>query len=45
MIDPFVGVGATDLACMKSNRRFMCCELDENYCDIAKNRIEEMVNE
>ena len=40
VIDPFVGVGSTALACMKSNRRFMCCELDERYCDIAKDRIE-----
>lgn len=45
VIDPFVGVGSTALACIKSNRRFMCCELDECYCDIAKDRIEELVNE
>lgn len=45
VIDPFVGVGSTALACMKSNRRFMCCELDEHYCDIAKDRIERLTNE
>jgi site-specific DNA-methyltransferase (adenine-specific) len=41
VIDPFVGIGSTALACIKSNRRFMCCELDEHYCEIAKERIEE----
>ena len=45
VIDPFVGVGSTALACIKSNRRFMCCELDEHYCNIAKDRIEELTNE
>ena len=45
VIDPFVGVGSTALACIKSNRQFMCCELDECYCDIAKDRIEELTNE
>ena len=45
VIDPFVGVGSTALACIKSNRRFMCCELDNKYCNIAKNRIEELINE
>ena len=45
VIDPFVGVGSTALACIKSNRRFMCCELDNKYCNIAKNRIEELTNE
>ena len=45
VIDPFVGIGSTALACIKSNRRFMCCELDEHYCNIAKDRIEELTNE
>ena len=45
VIDPFVGVGGTALACIKSNRRFMCCELDNKYCNIAKKRIEELTNE
>lgn len=45
VIDPFVGVGSTALACIKSNRRFICCELDNKYCNIAKERIEELTNE
>ena len=45
VIDPFVGVGSTALACIKSNRRFICCELDNKYCNIAKNRIEGLTNE
>ena len=42
VIDPFVGVGSTALACIKSNRRFICCELADCYCDIANDRIQEI---
>lgn len=42
VIDPFVGVGSTALACIESNRKFVCCELDENYANIAKQRIEKL---
>lgn len=45
VIDPFAGIGSVALACIKSNRRFMCCELDEKYCNIAKERIEDLTNE
>lgn len=39
IVDPFVGVGAVALAAMQSNRKFVCCEIDNTYCDITKNRI------
>lgn len=42
VIDPFVGVGSTALACIESNKKFVCCELDENYANIAKQRIEKL---
>lgn len=40
VLDPFVGVGAVALACEELNRDYICVELDENYYNIAKRRIE-----
>lgn len=40
VLDPFLGIGATGLACKELNRKFVGVELDENYFNIAKNRIE-----
>lgn len=42
VLDPFMGVGSTGIACIKNNRNFIGMELDENYFDIAKSRIEEI---
>ena len=42
VIDPFMGVGATGVACVNTNRNFIGIELDENYFDIAKERIEKV---
>ena len=42
VLDPFMGVGSTGLACIKNNRNFIGMELDENYFNIAKERIEEI---
>lgn len=39
VLDPFMGIGATGIACKHSNRRFIGIELDENYFKIAENRI------
>lgn len=39
VLDPFVGVGSTALACKELNRNFIGFELDENYYSIAHNRI------
>lgn len=41
IIDPFMGVGSTGLACIKNNRNFIGIEIDENYFNIAKSRLEE----
>ena len=41
VLDPFMGVGSTGLACIKNNRNFIGIEIDENYFTIAKSRLEE----
>lgn len=40
IIDPFMGSGTTGVACKKLNRNFIGIELDKNYFDIAKERID-----
>ena len=41
ILDGFMGSGSTGVACMNTSRRFVGVELDENYFNIAKQRIEE----
>ncbi len=43
VLDPFMGSGTTGVACINTNRKFIGIELDENYFNIAKNRIEETI--
>ena len=40
VIDPFMGAGSTGIACKELNRNFIGIELDKQYFDIAKKRIE-----
>ena len=40
ILDPFMGSGTTGVACQHLNRNFIGIEVDENYFNIAKNRIE-----
>ena len=40
IIDPFMGSGTTGVACKRLGRNFIGIELDENYFNIAKERIE-----
>lgn len=40
VLDPFMGSGSTGVACKNLNRNFMGIELNEEYLEIAKNRIE-----
>lgn len=45
VLDPFMGVGSTGIASIKNNRNFLGIEIDENYFNIAKSRLEEFQNE
>ena len=37
--DPFAGSGTTAMACYETNRRFICIEKEQKYCDIAEKRL------
>jgi len=41
VLDPFLGSGTTAVACEKLNRRWIGIEISEEYCKIAKERIEQ----
>lgn len=40
VMDPFMGVGSTGIACKHLDRNFIGIELDPNYFELAKSRIE-----
>jgi DNA modification methylase len=40
VLDFTMGSGSTGIACKNTNRNFIGIEMDKNYFDIAKNRIE-----
>ena len=40
VFDPFMGSGTTAKMAMINNRRFIGCEISEEYCEIIKNRLE-----
>ena len=45
VLDPFVGVGATPVACQNLKRNFIGCELDKVYYDTTMERLNEGVGE
>lgn len=45
ILDPFMGSGTTGIACVKNERNFIGIELDKEYFDIAKKRIEKAERE
>ena len=44
VLDPFMGVASTGVACKKLGRKFIGIELDKSYFDIAKKRLALGVN-
>ena len=44
VLDNCMGSGSTGVACLNTNRKFIGIELDNNYFNIAKNRIEKVQN-
>ena len=44
VMDPFVGVGATALACQNLKRNFIGCEIDKKYYDTAMERLNSGLN-
>ena len=45
VLDCCMGSGSTGVACLNTNRKFIGIELDENYFNIAKKRIEDVEKE
>lgn len=41
ILDPFTGSGTTAVACIRTGRRFLGCEIEPRYFDIAVKRIEQ----
>ena len=39
VLEPFMGIGATCIACKQSGRRYIGCEIDKKYFDIATKRL------
>jgi DNA modification methylase len=44
VLDNCMGSGSTGVACINTNRKFIGIEIDENYFNIAKERINELKN-
>lgn len=44
ILDPFMGSGTTGVVCKDLNRNFIGIELDKNYFDISKRRIQQIKN-
>lgn len=45
VLDNCMGSGTTGIACLNLNREFIGIELDEHYFEVAKERIESILNE
>ncbi len=45
VLDPFMGSGTTGVACANLDRFFIGVEMDDNYFEIARDRISEAVNQ
>lgn len=41
VLDPFMGVGSTGVAALRNNRKFIGCEIENEYFEAARKRIDE----
>lgn len=44
VLDPFIGSGTTAIACIKTERNFIGFDVSEEYCELSKLRIENILN-
>ena len=44
ILDPFIGSGTTAVAAVNTGRKYIGFEQDDNYFDIAQNRLEKLAN-
>lgn len=42
VLDPFMGSGSCGVACLETGRKFIGCEIDKKYFDVAVERIKEI---
>jgi len=42
VLDPFIGIGTTAVACKRLNRKFIGFETNNEYCDIANQKLKNM---
>lgn len=45
ILDPFMGVGSTAIASIKSGRNFVGYDISKEYCDIANHRIKDCIEQ
>lgn len=45
VLDPYMGVGSTGVACLRSGRKFVGIEIDAEYFEIARERLGKVVAE
>ena len=39
ILGPFMGAGTTAISCLKNNRKYIGCELDETYFSLTEEKI------
>ena len=44
ILDPFIGSGTTAVAAINTERKYIGFEKDDKYFEVAKNRLEKLVN-
>lgn len=45
VLDPFMGIGSTAIACIRTDRKYYGFEIDKKYYDISVKRLQQTKNE